>query len=241
MAVNPGDFDRYMALRDEFFASEGVRVHRLFLSNRITFLTFQTNYIELKNLIREHGSLHIAGKLGDAYDRAPLHAYLQEVTRRLHNFLASAKSLVDTTRNFIDAAYGNRPEVVGEYQNAVRDRFDNNALCKFILDLRIFFTHISPPFVASVMAGERLERFSLRINIGKMPNQDRWSKLARDYIDGRKMDIDLDECTADYYSQLIDFYEWLGDRREVWSKSAWDASIALQDQIIRIEKGGRPS
>ena len=77
-----------------FYNSEGVRLYNRTLSNQLSSYTFENNYIELHKLIGLHAQLDTQLKLGDSINREPRYLFLAEVTRLLHNFLASAKSLV---------------------------------------------------------------------------------------------------------------------------------------------------
>jgi len=233
------EIDHYWKLRDAFYGSEGIQLYNRILSSQLSYYTFEMNYIELHQFIELHYKLRSERKLGDFYNRKPLHDYLAELTRLLHNFLASAKSLVDHTRNFIRNSYGNRGELVAEYDKEVKLRLSNNPVCKFTQELRVFFTHISMPFVSSVIGASNAtgrDLYTLKLNIDKMGKSERWSAKAREYIQNSGPDIDLETYVDEYYQVIHQFYEWLGDRNEIWGKEALEKALRIQDEILKYGK-----
>ncbi len=236
------EFDHYWKLRDAFYNSEGVQLYNRILSNQLSSYTFEKNYIELHKLIELHAQLNIQGKLGDFLNREPRHRFLAEVTRLLHNFLASAKSLIDHTRNFIRVSYSTRKEVVEEYQKEVDLRLHSSPVCKFTQDLRTFFTHINMPFIASVDHGPDASGkylFTIELNTDKMKYNERWSSKAKEYIQKRGPSINLGVYVEEYYQIIHQFYLWLSDKNEIWAKEAWEKALLIKSKANKHEKGIR--
>lgn len=232
----------YRKLRDAFYNSEGVRLYNRTLSNQLSSYTFENNYIELHKLIELHSQLDTQLKLGDVHNREPRQHFLAEITRLLHNFLASAKSLVDHTRNFIRAAYSDQKEIVEEYQTEVNLRLSNSPVCKFTQDLRTFFTHINMPFIASVDHGpdaSGVYLFTLKLNTDKMKYTKRWSLKAKEYIQRHGPAIDLGIYVEDYYQIIHGFSLWLTARNEIWSKDAWEKALLIKDEASKYEQDKR--
>jgi len=138
-------------LREELYASRGVRLYEEMLSRQITFYTFERNYRQLDAFIRLHYQLHSQHKLGDFNDREPLHDFLHELTRHLQNFVFSAKALVDHTRSYIKGSHGAQPEIGKEYAAKVAKHFGESGIGSFTKDVRDFFAHCSTPFISSVL------------------------------------------------------------------------------------------
>jgi hypothetical protein len=228
-------FQRYLELQKDFYASEGVKLYNASLAQRSSCYTFQTNFTELYQHIKSHFELQSEHKLGDFRNEEPLHAFLYELTRRLHNFLASAKTLMDNTRAFVIHAYGKDSELFKEYVDAIRRSVDKSPVCRFTADLRNFFTHVGAPFVDSVMGGSEAQgrdRYTLRLNVAKMRQSRPWSSAAREYIEASSNEIDLELYVVDYYEKIIVFQDFLQVRVQYWSDEPWKRSLAIHDQVI---------
>jgi hypothetical protein len=233
------------ALRKEFEESRGFRIHRDITAIQITFYAFQTNFEELDCLIRKHYKLCIEHKLGDFYNRVPLESLLIEMTRRLHNFVFAAKSLVEHTENFISRWYSENSAINAEYRAEVARRFGASGIGPFTSGLRNFFAHAFSPFLVSRMAGSHPApdepRYSLGLDTDDMHQQRKWTAGARMYISRHNDDVNLGLYVQEYYELMMRFYHWLGERNEQWCKADWEQTMSLQDQIQAYEtKWGRP-
>ncbi len=140
-------------LLKELENSEGLRLHRLFLSNQTSIYVFDANLHEVFSFIRLHYKLRSEDKLGDFFNRKPLHDFLLELTRRLHNFTSAAASLVKHTQTFVCRAYGRRSPMFDQYQRK-RARCFDSGIEEFTTMLRNIFAHKSAPDVYSVSGGE---------------------------------------------------------------------------------------
>lgn len=251
MNENHRKLERYWTLQKEFYASEGVKIYNAFSSSRITFYTFQTNFEELDTLIRLHFKLRSERKLGDFNDRQPLNDFLFELTRRLHNFAFSAKSLVDHTRHFITQSYP-KAEIQAEYNSQVAKFFIDGGIADFTSGLRNFFGHVTAPFILSVLGGSESvgrARFTLQLNVEQMqrtPGFRGWSQRAEKYIRAHEAyvelgHVDLGIYAVDYYESVIRFYSWLDERNQEWSKDEWEKSLAIHDEVIAYQKHWRGS
>jgi hypothetical protein len=233
------------ALRKEFEESRGFRIHRDVTAIQLTFYAFQTNFEELDCLIRTHYKLSTEDKLGDFFDRAPLESLLIELTRRLHNFVFAAKSLVEHTRNFIKRWYEGDSAINEAYSAETARQFGSSGIGAFTADLRNFFGHATSPFLVSRMAGSDTApnepRYSLGLDTDDMHQQREWSAGARKYISAHNDDVNLGIYVEEYYELVMRFYHWLGEQNEKWCKTDWDHTMSLQDQIQAYEtKWGRP-
>ena len=231
--------EEYRRLRERFFASKGVQQYNAFLSNRLAHYTFETNYHDIKDLIQSHFTRRVNGQLGDWNNKEPLHTFLMEVTRLLHNYLAAAKSLVDNTRYFVKNTFGESSTPHREYESEVKRRFGNSPVSKFTLDLRRNMTHVCMPFISSVMGGSKAtgrDLFTIKLNIQKIVPSWSWCAGARHYIDAQNGEIDLELYVIEYRGLVIQFSEWLSSQVPVWGNDEWNETMALQDKLIRYEE-----
>lgn len=231
---------RYDALREEFRQSDGYRIRHDLIAIQVTYYAFETNFEELDCLIRLHYKLKSESKLGDFHDREPLQNLLIELTRRLHNFVFAAKSLVEHTRNFIKRWYGGNAAINAEYSAEIASCFGSMGIGAFTADLRNFFAHSTSPFLISRTAGSHPSPseplYSLGLDTAGMNQQREWSAGAAQYIGTHKDDVDLGIYVEEYYELIVRFYHWLSDRNQQWCKAAWEHTMSLQDQIQAQER-----
>jgi len=136
--------DELLALAQEVHKSNAIKYAGRIETLRTNLFVFNRNYQELKNLIEVGNNQEKMLKLWDLRNRRQLETVINEVLRLLHNFLASAKSLVDQTRVVIRTWY-KETEFIKEYKTQVTSRFVNNPMTGFIEDLRNFNLHYSLP------------------------------------------------------------------------------------------------
>ena len=235
------------ALRAELAGSEGVSLYHGFLSMNTSWNTFECNFHELFRIVQVHFKLHSERKLGDFHNRAPLNSLLLEATTRLHNFVFSAKSLAEHTRNFVKHALKANDRALDEYQRKVSVDFVNSGLGPFTKELRDFFAHVSSPFIISMIAGDdgaMSKPFALMLDTAQMRktrNVRKWSAGAISYADGHGGRVDLETYVLDYYGTVIRFYEWLDTRNGEWCKAAWEHAVALEDRIEKCTERWSPT
>lgn len=231
---------RYNLLRKDLDNSDGLRIHRLFLSNQTSVYVFEANFRELFSFIRLHYKLQSEDKLGDFLNREPLHNFLLELTRRLHNFTYAAASLVQHTRTFVCKAYGRNSPMFQEYLRQRESYFDSG-IEEFTTILRDFFAHKTVPAVYSVCGGEdatlaeqhtvELKREAIFDYLTNECRNDALKRGARRYLEPHRKGLNLLIYVSEYYELTIRFYSWLDDRNHEWIGPVWKNALALQEQV----------
>ena len=245
MQNNPDNEYIYVAPWYEVYqklkASRGVEIQSEIRSRQVTSYTFVTNFQELQLLTQEHFKLRSDGKLGDFYNREPLHAFLFELTRRLQNFVFAAKALVDHTRNYVERLHKASPSVLQSYRRQVQASFGKSGIAAFTKGLRDFFAHCSTPFISSTIGGSEAtgrDLYTLRLDIVEMqksPDFDGWLPPAQKYIAKHGgEDVDLEIYIAEYYDAVTRFYLWFDQRNKEWCRRAWDESLAIQNELDEV-------
>lgn len=150
----------------------------------------------------------------------------REVTRRVHNFAAAAKTLVEHTRIFMREHYGSS-EIIGTYQNRVDKDFKNDPLSQFIEDLRDYMMHKGLPpshmflnFESNPDAPDGQGSLTTGINIetDKLKTWRGWSKEGRAFIDAAGESIDIQEVAVAYSNKVNAFQSWLQNELDVLHK-----------------------
>jgi hypothetical protein len=144
----------------------------------------------------------------------------REVARRIHNFVASAKTLVDHTRVFMEEHY-DKTSIWPTFNREIEKRFSNNQLVKFVHDLRNYMVHRGLPnsemFIQYSKNPEHPDDIAqittgVQINTEKLMEWDRWTVLARSYIDKLEGKLPIKEIVIEYVSQIEAFEKWLGEQ-----------------------------
>ncbi|MBN8502469.1 MAG: hypothetical protein J0M19_15180, partial [Sphingomonadales bacterium] len=105
---------------------------------------FRTNARELLEALRHvsdpENGLHL---MAISNREAGTQAH-REVNRRVHNFVAASKTLVDHTRTFMKEHYELTP-IWAMYKSEAHKRFSENEVAKFVHDLRNYMLHRALP------------------------------------------------------------------------------------------------
>jgi hypothetical protein len=168
------------------------------------------NHCELLNFIQElEENINGAGfEMTNPGPNAGASSQFLELLRRLHNFVASAVSLVDHTRNLMDrykstptySAYGARLAEVKE-----------NDVVAFVTKLRNYVLHAGLPAVGFQMIVNKGEASSYMVYIDREAalRHNGWPAPARRYLEGSDEKIRLREVIEDYGRLIDDLHMWL--------------------------------
>lgn len=211
------EFDDLLKSRNELELLPGYMLLEETKTLKLTFGIFCGNYKELTGLLAFFCQDKRAGELMNLRNRHILEAFQKEAARLLHNYVASAMSLVDHTRN----AYRKLDKRIRpflEYQVEVDKRFKNNPLSHFMQDLRNYFLHYRIPSTATrVDFGPGLSKEQRRTILTKssLMQYKEWSKLAKTYIANKEEFIDILAAIDDYYDLVRNFHGWFQDHLQL--------------------------
>ncbi len=183
---------------------------------RRSFIIFAGNHRALKQILvtlteTPAGIVMLAqSQLNDA---------IQELSRRLHNFVAAAVSLIEHTENLHNDLY-NRNRVFQDYWLERRREFDEDPLAQFVEKLRNYCAHFA---VAVPIYQIRMERgtegsqpstdmFTL-LKVSDLRRYPKWNAKARAFMDGKET-IDLVEVIDQYTDKVKSFYDWYWQRQQ---------------------------
>ncbi len=109
-----------------------------------TLNIFQMNAQELIEITRRVNDPDEGIRLMAVANREAGSQTHREVTRRFHNFVAAALTLVEHTRIFMREHYSDTP-MLERYQAKVDTDFKNQPLVRFVQDLRNYILHNGCP------------------------------------------------------------------------------------------------
>jgi hypothetical protein len=149
------------------------------------------------------------------HDHDQLIMYQLHIVRLLHNYLASAKTLVDHTRILAEELYKGT-EFWTEYEAKKKESFIEVPLVQFIQNLRNYTLHKALPFTTATMILAEEPGFDcfINLNLEQLCLWDGWSKKAREYLDNANSEVRLDEIINEYTAIVKDFYDWFKNRQQ---------------------------
>lgn len=142
----------------------------------------------------------------------------REINRFVHNFVASAMTLVEHTRNFMRENYGDT-SVKRDYDERVKASFASVPVAQFVQDLRNYMLHRSLPQSQMFMHfdnGGAKQRGSepkletgVRYESAALLEWDGWGAPARTYIESSREHIEIHTFAETYLESVLAFHEWL--------------------------------
>jgi hypothetical protein len=192
---------RELGALPEMESIQRVRVHER------NYLTFASNYDELRKSLDVHrGKGTGIAELWHVGNRDGLFQLQCEVSRLLHNFLASASSLIDTTRVLYGRCGKGR---FPDYQARVDSDFKSNGLARFVVCLRQYALHYSAlPIVSHLNIADGKVWSIVQLERAEIDAYSSWDAHAKGFLAGCPGQIDLEPVVEQYFANVRQFYEW---------------------------------
>ncbi|HSH66310.1 MAG TPA: hypothetical protein VLB84_11050 [Bacteroidia bacterium] len=203
---------------------------------------FTGNFRQLQELLEFHNDPIKSQELHTVINRELLYEFHNEIARLLHNYVASAFSLIDHTRIHYNKLYksdGKFPD----YESEVKKIFIDDPLANFIKDLRRFVQHYKLPEISSntVFKTNPPEfKRTLKLKKEDLMKFD-WNSKSTLFLNQNNDDIDLLLLINKYYEKVSGFYKWFTDRQNeihqedivvVENKKDEIRKIAIPDLIV---------
>ncbi len=208
-----------IALSEEIRNSNAIKYEGRIETLGVNFYVFDRNYKELRIFLEVVKKQENILNLWDLRNQHKLDIAISEILRLLHNYLASAKSLIDQTRVVIRDWY-RETNFTNEYKTQVNSRFVNNSLSGFIEDLRNFSLHYSLPITHAVLSvqitdpktGKGEVNFSFKLIKSALLIWKGWTEKGKTFLSTSNDEIDIEALSEEYYKQILDFHSWLVQR-----------------------------
>lgn len=165
---------------------------------------------ELLSLLERYEQPPAALELWDRNDEA-FEQFLDEVDRLLHNYLASATSLVDHTRR-VRRKHGEAVGLEKTYDEKMREVFPEG-VHSFVQDLRNYTLHRRLPVVRGHLGGESTTSVTASVNLLKsdLLAWPKWEEPARAYLGSAPDKIGLKDVIRQYTAAANTFTTWFGE------------------------------
>lgn len=162
---------------------------------------------------------------------------MTECARLIHNFLASAMTLIEHTRIFFKTHYANT-EINRVYSEAVREKFERNELTRFVQDMRNFMLHKGLlPFERHITfgrdqkTGEQTASTGFQLEVPDLLEWKNWKPEVRKYLERQPDKIDLLPIINEYTRLIESFHDELDERLKSLHSSDIILMQALQQQL----------
>lgn len=205
-------------LSAEVYQSEAFQIHLRFETLATNYFVFERNYEEIKRLLFAVEHPDTFDKLWTQDKQQEMSMVLREITRLLHNLVASAKTLVEHTRNLIKDWYADT-EFLEEYQLEIDKRFKGNPIAGFIEDLRNYAMHFQlPPTIPLYEVKndpdtkEQTTTQTILLEKQHLLQWSKWTDKGKLYLNDAEDRIKLVEVIDQYSQDVQDFHSWMRNR-----------------------------
>lgn len=203
-------------LYERIRASPGMKFLNKLHARSFSLNIFQMNALELTEATRKVRDPDLGTSLILEANREAAQQAHRELNRHIHNFVASAKSLVDHTRVFLKASY-TESEVFETIQSKINRTFSESPVTAFVHDLRNYMMHKGLPNSQiffhwrqdpSTNADAQLTS-GVRFNTDSLAGWSSWTAPAKRYMEQCGEHIDIHRFTDEYVFAVTRFHAWL--------------------------------
>jgi hypothetical protein len=204
------DYDIFREMMD----SPGMQFVNRMRAHSFSVHIFSGNLSELKKgmALIEHPEIGI--KLFHEKNREQGDQAYRDINRIFHNFLASAKTLVDHTRIFIETYYKNTP-MKHSYSAKIKTEYAEDGLCRFVQDLRNFMLHKGLPHsnmsLTYTKDSPTIET-TISLDKEKLLTWDKWSSRGRLFLNEQEERIKLSDLSEEYGNKIHNLYQWFHEK-----------------------------
>ncbi|MCK5677321.1 MAG: hypothetical protein KAH72_02470 [Flavobacteriaceae bacterium] len=138
----------------------------------------------------------------------------RDVNRLFHNFLSSAKTLIEHTRIFMDTHFKNT-SVNKDYTHKIKMEFSQDELSRFVQDLRNYMLHQGLPHsnmsfsIDNKDPDDQKAETTVSLDIEKLTEWSRWSKGSKRYLAQQGKHLKLSILVEEYSQKIVSLNVWL--------------------------------
>lgn len=222
-------------------SSEGRRIETARRPIRSSLWTFDKNYGELRAKVDEF--IDPEGAIALLSDRATRDAYLLDVSRLWHNYLASVTSLISSTRWMINDLYLEQ-EFHDEYDERKRTEFVEDGLTQFVIVVKNLGSHVQPhlPFgkIHLNPSGHDCFVYMSKEELTDAHWHDRANNVAKAFAEEQPDEIRIGEIASAYHAKVMAFYRWLDQRQDALHTIALAELKRLNDCVRSFQSPEAP-
>ncbi|SFH83502.1 hypothetical protein [Halpernia frigidisoli] len=213
---------RYFQLLEKLKQSKGYIISKKINLFSLSTYIFTENYNQLINQIELQTNPKGSQEIHSVENREKLREVQIETLRFLHNFLASAQSLIDHTRVFVNDLYDDNELFKKEFIKKIELTFTNDEVSTFIRNFRQYLQHFKAPsisVVTNLLSKDRNYQRRVMISVSDLQQFSGWKSLAKEYISKHDKNIDLFLVSTTYFNKVNNFYKWFSEKQDSLHKS----------------------
>lgn len=215
---------------DKLQASSEMEIYRNLEALSASYRLFKRNYDELVYHLDHLNDPRESLFMYSSEQRENLERLIDETSRLFHNFLASAKSLVDHTRVIVNRLYFNQ-EFKKEYDKKLAGELANNPVQKFVQRLRNYTQHYTLPIPELEIEFAEDIAMSVRLDVELLKQWDGWDKISMSYLKESGDSLCLISLSNKYFVLVEQFYQWLTERQTQLHKSDLENLQKMNDEL----------
>lgn len=177
---------------------------------------FRMNALELMEVAQKvKDPVHGFALMTQSNREAGLQAH-RELNRHVHNFAASALTLVEHTRVFMRKHYAGT-SVLAAYEAMITRTFIQSPVAQFVQGLRNYMVHRGLPNSSMYLNftsgpdtdGTGTIETGVRFETSSLLDWDNWKSIARKYLEEAGEQIEVHDFASEYMVLVNQFNEWL--------------------------------
>jgi hypothetical protein len=226
-----------MALQRNLLGCPGYKVYAHMRTLDQSVYIFQRNYAELLAALDSFQRPEAVIVFWAEKNRDKLHSFHVEVSRLLHNFLASVKSLVEQTRILLVQGLYEDNAFKDELTARIKAQFDDSELSHFVQDLRNYILHKGLSMTTAQLQWKKEEPVidsSIQLDITKLRKWDHWSKPGAKHLNTLGDKAALSEIVQAYAKLVLEFDHWIRERQEDIHKKEFDEMRNLNAEYEKL-------
>jgi len=226
--------EEYLQLKKELDENLGVQYLQRKKTLERSLMLLAGNFKELATLVDfiENPEIYLKLEINEKTDLQP------EIIRFLHNYLASAKSLVDHTRGYVKK-WHDKDDFDKKYQDKVKLFFAENSASKMIQDLRNYLLHrgLPPSTIRETFNIETRDPPEIKVLFNKKNLEEwkGWTSKSKEYMGRFERDIELKKLVSEYQEILTDFYSWFNIEIDLFHKEELILFDNIKEKITAHE------
>ncbi len=172
---------------------------------------YEGNYYELLKSFEKHKRIDLASLLDTKGGRKKLHVLQDQISRYLHNYLASTFSLIRASSVYYNDYFKPKNQIT-EYDIKIRDEINNKPVKKFIDDLRIYTQHKEIPNITTSTVYEPSPSLDyetyVKFQVEDLMSFNKWSPLSKKYIKENAKSLIIPKAINDFHEIFSSFTSW---------------------------------
>jgi hypothetical protein len=190
-------------LYKQMLNSEGYKINRKIQRLDNTLYILIQNYQTLLKLLEYYQK---EDDIWNIVNRKKLNTLSLELTRHLHNYLASVASLIDHTRIFKESE--NDTNLSSSYDSKKVELIMTNE-ASFLKELRNYTLHFGlPPVILNEKVEKNIETRQFMLSKDDLLEYSGWNSSHKNFINNYEGDLNIISIINLYQESIRKFYDW---------------------------------